>query len=90
MTYDGAVFHPISTLEPKVPVVSCDGISKRFLVPGWRLGWVTVHDPYGALKNVRDGMRNLAQKIVGPCAVSHVVYWQSVIMMARSKSNFRS
>ncbi len=41
----------------------------RYLVPGWRLGWITVHDRHGALVNVRHGLRNLAQKIVGPCAV---------------------
>uniref|UniRef100_A0A914XN64 Tyrosine aminotransferase n=1 Tax=Plectus sambesii TaxID=2011161 RepID=A0A914XN64_9BILA len=69
MVYDGAVFYPMATLEPKVPIISCDGIAKRYLVPGWRLGWLTIHDRHGALKNVRDGLRNLAQKIVGPCAL---------------------
>lgn len=29
MVYDGAVFHPMATLEPKVPILTCDGISKR-------------------------------------------------------------
>jgi tyrosine aminotransferase len=69
MTYDGAVFYPMATLEPKVPLISCDGIAKRYLVPGWRLGWITLHDRHGALVNIRHGLRNLAQKIVGPCAL---------------------
>ncbi|KAH7732225.1 CRE-TATN-1 protein [Aphelenchoides avenae] len=69
LTYDGAVFHPMATLSPKVPIISCDGIAKRYLVPGWRLGWVICHDRYGVLKNVKKGMVALSQKIVGPCAL---------------------
>ena len=69
MVYDGAEFHPLASLTPKVPILTCDGIAKRYLVPGWRLGWVIVHDPVHALGAVRDGLRNLAQKIVGPCAL---------------------
>jgi tyrosine aminotransferase len=52
-----------------VPIISCDGISKRYLVPGWRLGWAIVHDRYSALADVKKGMVALSQKIVGPCAL---------------------
>uniref|UniRef100_A0A1I7Y641 Tyrosine aminotransferase n=1 Tax=Steinernema glaseri TaxID=37863 RepID=A0A1I7Y641_9BILA len=69
LTYDGARFHPIASLSPKVPVISCDGIGKRYLVPGWRLGWVVCYDRYGALAEVKKGMVALSQKIVGPCAL---------------------
>lgn len=69
MVYDGAVFHPLATLSPQVPIISCDGIAKRWLVPGWRLGWCTIHDRYGVLAEVRKGMVALSQKIVGPSAL---------------------
>jgi tyrosine aminotransferase len=69
LTYDGAVFHPMATLSPRVPIISCDGIAKRYLVPGWRLGWVIVHDRYGVLSEVKKGIVALSQKIVGPCAL---------------------
>jgi tyrosine aminotransferase len=72
LVYDGAEFIPMATLEPKVPLISCDGIGKRYLVPGWRLGWLTVHDKHGALVEVREGLRNLTQKIVGPCSLVQV------------------
>lgn len=29
MVFGGAQFHPMHTLEPKVPILTCDGISKR-------------------------------------------------------------
>ncbi|GMT05858.1 hypothetical protein PENTCL1PPCAC_28032 [Pristionchus entomophagus] len=69
LTYDGAEFIPIAELSPKVPVITCDGIAKRWLVPGWRLGWVIVHDRFNVLGDVKQGMIALSQKIVGPCAL---------------------
>ncbi|KHJ91246.1 tyrosine transaminase [Oesophagostomum dentatum] len=69
LTYDGAVFHPIATLSPKVPVITCDGIAKRWMVPGWRMGWLIVHDRYRVLSEVKKGLVALSQKIVGPCSL---------------------
>jgi len=69
MVFGGAHFYPMHTLQPKVPLLTCDGISKRYLVPGWRLGWVIVQDVDGAFAQVRMAIRQLAQKIVGPCAL---------------------
>lgn len=69
LTYDGAVFHPLATLTPKVPIITCDGIAKRWMVPGWRLGWLIVHDRFHVLSDVRKGLVALSQKIVGPCAL---------------------
>jgi tyrosine aminotransferase len=69
LTYDGAVFHPMASLSPKVPIISVDGIAKRYLVPGWRLGWAIIHDRYGVLADVKKGMVALSQKIVGPCSL---------------------
>ncbi|PIO52370.1 hypothetical protein TELCIR_26324, partial [Teladorsagia circumcincta] len=69
LTYDGAVFHPLATLTPKVPIITCDGIAKRWMVPGWRLGWLIIHDRHRVLNEVRKGLVALSQKIVGPCAL---------------------
>uniref|UniRef100_A0A0N4ZB32 Tyrosine aminotransferase n=1 Tax=Parastrongyloides trichosuri TaxID=131310 RepID=A0A0N4ZB32_PARTI len=69
LTFNGAAFKNIATLTPKVPVISCDGIAKRYMVPGWRLGWIIIHDRFSVLENVRKGMISLTQKIVGPCAL---------------------
>jgi tyrosine aminotransferase len=69
LAFDGAKFLPMATLEPKVPILTCDGIGKRYLIPGWRLGWLIVHDRHSVFAEVRNGLRQLAQKIVGPSAV---------------------
>lgn len=69
LVYNGAIFHSLASLSPKVPIISCDGIGKRYLVPGWRLGWAIVHDRFSALSEVKKGMVALSQKIVGPCSL---------------------
>ncbi|KAL3095285.1 hypothetical protein niasHS_007384 [Heterodera schachtii] len=70
LTYaEGAKFHPLATLSPRVPIITCDGIGKRYLVPGWRLGWLIMHNRFGVLSDVKAGIVSLSQKIVGPCAL---------------------
>ena len=69
LVYDGAVFFPMHTLSPRVPIITVDGIAKRWLVPGYRLGWLVVHDFHNVLADVLRGMIALSQKIVGPCAL---------------------
>ena len=42
--FPGQEYVPIASLTTTVPVLSCGGLTKRYLVPGWRLGWITIHD----------------------------------------------
>ena len=41
-------FHPMAQVAAKlgrqVPVITASGISKQFLLPGWRVGWLTFQD----------------------------------------------
>jgi alanine-synthesizing transaminase len=41
VAYDGPVA-PIASLDPDAPVISLSGLSKGYLAPGWRTGWVAV------------------------------------------------
>lgn len=62
----GAAFHPMASLTTEVPILSAGGIAKEFLVPGWRVGWVTVHDNrHGSFVEVRKGLFALSQLILG-------------------------
>jgi len=58
-------FVPIASLTDMVPVLAAGGLTKRYLVPGWRLGWITIHDRHGALAEVRQGLKRLSQRIIG-------------------------
>lgn len=63
--FPGNEYHSVSSLSRNVPVLSCGGLTKRFLVPGWRLGWIVIHDRNNAFKNVRKGLGNLSARILG-------------------------
>lgn len=41
VAFDGPVA-PIASLDPEAPVISLSGLSKGYLAPGWRTGWLAV------------------------------------------------
>lgn len=42
--FSDSKYEPLATLSTNVPILSCGGLAKRWLVPGWRLGWILIHD----------------------------------------------
>ncbi|KAI1696956.1 aminotransferase class I and II domain-containing protein [Ditylenchus destructor] len=44
VVYDGQ-WQTIARLTPHVPILVCDGLSKRVHVPGWRIGWIYLGPP---------------------------------------------
>ncbi|MGY5876979.1 MAG: aminotransferase class I/II-fold pyridoxal phosphate-dependent enzyme [Candidatus Thorarchaeota archaeon] len=58
--YDQLTFEekqtPMVKAAGDVPVVGFNGVSKVFLVPGWRVGYVYFHDQDGELEPLRDAM----------------------------------
>lgn len=60
-------FHALSSLSKDVPILTSGGLTKRFLVPGWRMGWLIIHDRHNIFeKEVRKGLSNLCNRILGP------------------------
>ncbi|XP_041989472.1 nicotianamine aminotransferase 1-like [Salvia splendens] len=43
-------FLPMGLLGSVTPVLTLASMSKRWLIPGWRLGWIAASDPNGVLK----------------------------------------
>ncbi|XP_012683593.1 tyrosine aminotransferase [Clupea harengus] len=70
MVFPGCSFHSLATLSRDVPILSCGGLAKRWLVPGWRMGWVLVHDRGDVFgTEVREGIVKLTQRILGACTI---------------------
>ncbi|XWS52107.1 hypothetical protein CRYUN_Cryun11dG0038700 [Craigia yunnanensis] len=44
-------FVPMGVFGSIVPVLTLGSLSKRWIVPGWRLGWFVTSDPCGMFKN---------------------------------------
>ncbi|XP_046856539.1 tyrosine aminotransferase-like isoform X5 [Xenia sp. Carnegie-2017] len=70
VTFGKEPFHSMGSLTKNVPVLVVGGIAKRFLVPGWRIGWIVIHDRNNSFGfKIRQALRRLCQVIVGPCSV---------------------
>ncbi|XP_037494273.1 nicotianamine aminotransferase 1 [Jatropha curcas] len=50
LTFGSTPFVPMGVFGSIVPVLSLGSISKRWIVPGWRIGWLVVSDPNGILQ----------------------------------------
>ncbi|CAK9225104.1 unnamed protein product [Sphagnum troendelagicum] len=72
MVFGGNDFIPLASFSPKVPVLTVGGVSKRWLVPGWRLGWIIVADPKGILAKARvmEALMRLVQMTIGTSTLS--------------------
>lgn len=66
MVFPGVEYHAFASLSKNVPVLTCSALSKRFLVPGIRMGWMVISDRHGALKEVKKGLHNVTGRILGP------------------------
>lgn len=68
--FDG-IFTPIQVLRGNVPVIALGGLAKEFVVPGWRVGWVTLHDSKDIprMNGVKVGMKSLSQIILGASSI---------------------
>jgi alanine-synthesizing transaminase len=60
LAFDGP--HPLlGSLAPDAPIISFSSLSKAYLAPGWRAGWLAVgrsdrlNDALGAIKKLADG-----------------------------------
>jgi alanine-synthesizing transaminase len=49
----------IASVAPDVPVVTFGGLSKNYLVPGWRIGWSIVSGEAATVKNYNEGIQRL-------------------------------
>ena len=74
LAYDGPV-PPIGSLSPDGPIVAFSSLSKAYLAPGWRAGWLAVgrssrlDDLLAAMKKLADGRlcsNGPAQHAIGP------------------------
>jgi alanine-synthesizing transaminase len=60
LAYSGSVA-PMATLDPDAPIISYSSLSKAYLAPGWRAGWMAVgrtprlDGALAAIKKLADG-----------------------------------
>lgn len=67
MVFEGETFHSLQDVSLRVPILVCGGLAKRYMVPGWRVGWVALCDRDQVLEKggVTAGLMRLSQTILG-------------------------
>ncbi|KAL5998867.1 Nicotianamine aminotransferase 1 [Asimina triloba] len=68
LTFGGNPFVPMGVFGSVVPVLALGSLSKRWIVPGWRCGWLAICDPNGILKQAEivDCIKSYATISVDP------------------------
>jgi len=61
--YDGLDFTgtqvSIASRSVEVPIFVLNGVSKVYYAPGWRIGYMAIHDPTSKMNDVRDGIERV-------------------------------
>jgi aspartate/methionine/tyrosine aminotransferase len=56
------------------PSYVLSGLAKEFIVPGWRIGWLIVHDKgTGKTLELKAGLKSLTQIILGTPPHEHLI-----------------
>ncbi len=78
--YDKLIFGPgiehtsIATLAQDVPVVTFNGLSKAYLVPGWRIGWAVATGPRDVLHPYMEAVHRLLRaRLCAPHPFQHAI-----------------
>lgn len=51
VVYGDRPFIPMGIFASIAPVITLGSISKGWVVPGWRIGWIAMNDPNSILKS---------------------------------------
>jgi alanine-synthesizing transaminase len=78
--YEKLIFDPhekhisIATLATDVPIVTFNGLSKAYLVPGWRIGWAIATGPREVLHPYMEAVHRLLRaRLSAPHPFQHAI-----------------
>jgi alanine-synthesizing transaminase len=64
----------IATLAPDVPVITFNGLSKAYVVPGWRIGWAVATGPAESLGDYLEAVYKLLRaRLSAPQPFMHAI-----------------
>lgn len=70
MAFNGEFYSLASVANGRVPVIHLGGTAKRFMIPGWRLGWIGMFDSdVPRMEQVKQGITDLSMLTLGPSSV---------------------
>ncbi len=71
---DGNQHIAIASLSEEVPVITFGGLSKNYIMPGWRVGWAIFHDPARVMEDYRNAINKLLRaRLCSPHPQQHMI-----------------
>lgn len=77
-------FNSAADVKSDAPRLILGGTAKRYLVPGWRLGWLLLVDPVGLAKEYMKALVKESMLIVGPCTLPQGALREGLLETPRS------
>ncbi|KAL5151783.1 putative aminotransferase TAT2 [Glycine soja] len=94
VTYGNNPFVPMGVFSSIVPVITIGSLSKRWLVPGWRTGWIATCDPHGIFQKtgVVKKIISYLEITIDPPTFLQLVSLQAAIpeILGKTKDEFLS
>ncbi|KAG4386035.1 hypothetical protein JHK82_034510 [Glycine max] len=94
VTYGSNPFVPMGVFSSIVPVITIGSLSKRWLVPGWRTGWIATCDPHGIFQKtgVVKSIISYLEITTDPPTFLQLVSLQAAIpeILGKTKDDFLS
>lgn len=59
LLYDNRKHISVASLAEDVPVITFGGLSKNYIMPGWRVGWAIFHDPQKNMVDYREAINKM-------------------------------
>ncbi|MBN1390744.1 MAG: aminotransferase class I/II-fold pyridoxal phosphate-dependent enzyme [Candidatus Thermoplasmatota archaeon] len=77
MTFEGET-PSTAKVNPDLPVITLNGISKIYLAPGWRIGYMALRDPDGSLKEIREGLERQSRARLCANSICEYAYYKAL------------
>jgi len=59
--FDGEKHTPLASLTNDIPIVTFNGLSKNYIVPGWRVGWSVFTGPKDEIAEYKEAVFKMAR-----------------------------
>jgi tyrosine aminotransferase len=62
-------FKFLSEYSDTVPILRCSGLTKKALVPGWRIGWLAMFGKPGVFDNIKKALKGITNILLMPTTI---------------------